>query len=84
MLCKALKNLGRSGYSDYWEKGKVGNRGCPLIFIGYAKNHAGDCYHMYIPTTGYMIETRDITWLRFMYCGKPEARDEVVVYLQVA
>ena len=31
-----------------------------------------------------MTETRDIMWLHGMYCGKPEARDEVIVYLQVA
>ena len=34
-----------------------------MIFIGYAKNHAGDCYCMYNPTTGYVTETKDITWL---------------------
>ena len=55
-----------------------------MIFIGYAKNHPGDCYCMYNPTTGNMRGARDITWLYFMYYGKPEARDEVVGHLQVA
>ena len=55
-----------------------------MIFIGYAKNHAGDCYCMYNPATGYMTETRDITWLNHMYCGQPETSNEVVVYPQVA
>ena len=68
-----------------WEKNrKVGIRGTPMIFIGYVKNHAGDCYHMYNPTTGYVTETRNIMWLHHMYYGKPKARDEVIVYLQVA
>ena len=38
---------------------------------------------MYNPTTGYMTETRDITWLHHVYYGKPEAREEVVLYLQI-
>ena len=55
-----------------------------MIFISYAKTHARNCYHMYNLTTGYVTETRDIKWLHHMYHCKPEARDEVVVYLQVA
>ena len=55
-----------------------------MIFIGYAKNQAGDCHHMYNPNRRYTTEMRDITWLHCMYYGKPEARDEVIVYLQVA
>ena len=31
-----------------------------------------------------MTKTRDITWLHCIYYGKPEARDEVVVFPQVA
>ena len=52
-----------------------------MIFIGYAKNHARDCYCMYNPNTGYMTEARVIIWLHCMYYGKSEARDEVIVYL---
>ena len=55
-----------------------------MIFIDYAKNHAGDHYCMYNPNPGHVTETRDITWLHHMYYGKPEARDKVVVYSQVA
>ena len=46
-----------------------------MIFIGYAKNHARNCYHMYNPNIGYVTEMRDITWLHRMYHGKQEARD---------
>ena len=53
-----------------------------MIFIGCAKNHARDCYFMYNPNTGYVIETRDIFWLHHMYYGKPEARDKAIVYPQ--
>ena len=39
---------------------------------------------MYNPNTRCVTEMRDITWLHCMYFGKPDARDEVVVYPQVA
>ena len=48
------------------------------------KNHSRDCYCMHNPNTWYATETRDITWLHHRYYSKPEARDKVVVYLQVA
>ena len=31
---------------------KIGNRGIPMIFISYTKNHGGDCNHMYNPLQG--------------------------------
>ena len=55
-----------------------------MIFIGYAKNHARDCYCIYNPTTEFMTEMRDIrdiTWMHHMYYGYPVAIDEVKVYL---
>ena len=55
-----------------------------MIFIGYAKNHAGNCSCMYNPNTGYVTEMRDIMWLHCMYYSKPEARDYIIVYSQVA
>ena len=55
-----------------------------MIFVSYAKNHAMDCYGMYNPNTGYVTETQDIMWLHCMYYSKPEAKDEVIVYQQLA
>ena len=55
-----------------------------MIFIGYAKNHVRDCYCIYNHNTRYVKEMRGITWLHCMYYSKPEARGEVVVYLQVS
>ena len=55
-----------------------------MSFVCYAKNHAGDCYHIYNPNIGYVTKKRDVTWLHHMYYSKPEVRDEVVVYRQVA
>ena len=64
--------------------GKVGNRGTPMIFVVYAKNHAVEYYCSCNPKTGYVTKTRDITWMHHTYYGKSKARDEVIAYLQVA
>ena len=61
MLYQALKNMEQSWYSVYRKKNRtVGKRGTPMMFIGYAKNHARNCYHMFNPNTGYITETRNI------------------------
>ena len=65
------RQKGEAGTVSMGKNGKVGNRGMPMIFIGYAENHAGDCYHMYNPTKGYATEMRDITWPHHMYYDKP-------------
>ena len=81
---KHLRIQGEAGTVSMGENGKVRNRGTPMIFISYAKNHYGDCYLMHNPNTGYVTEMRDTMWLHHMYYGKPEAKDKVTVYLLVA
>jgi hypothetical protein len=49
---------------------KLMNRGAVCIFIGYAKDHEGDCYLMWNPLTNGVHTTRDIIWLRRMYYSK--------------
>ena len=45
--------------------GKLEDRGVQCMFVGYAKDHAGDVYHMWDPDTNGIHETQDITiWLR--------------------
>ena len=46
---------------------KVENRGITCLFVGYAKDHAGDCYRMYNPVTSGIHESRDVVWLHRMY-----------------
>ena len=80
---KHLRIWGEAGTVLQGGNGKVGNRGTPRIFIHYAKNHAGDCYHIYNPITRHMAVMRDVMWLCCVHYGKPEDRDKVVVYPQV-
>ena len=64
---KHFRIWGEAGTVSTRKNRKIGNRETPLIFIDYAKNNAMDCYGMYNPTTWYVTEMRDITWLQ--YCG---------------
>ena len=84
MFCPALKNMGRCWYNVCRKNGKEGNRGTHKIFISYAKNYTRACNFMLNPNTEYVTETRDIMWLHCMYYSKPEARNEVMVYIQIA
>ena len=43
---KHLRKWGEAGKVSKGKNGKVANRGTHMIFIGYAKNHTGDCYCM--------------------------------------
>ena len=81
---KHLWIWGKAGTVSMSKNGKVVNRGTPMIFIGYDKNHARDCYCTYNPSTQCVTETREIMWLHHMYYGKAEAIDNVIVYPQVA
>ena len=49
---------------------KLKDRGITCMFVGYAGQHAGDCYEMLNWETKRIIETRDVTWLNRMYFEK--------------
>ena len=39
-----------------------------MEFVGYADEHAGNCYRMHNPVTSQVNVTRDIIWIGCMYC----------------
>ena len=39
-----------------------------MEFVGYADEHAGNCYRMHNPVTSQVNVTRDIIWIGYMYC----------------
>jgi hypothetical protein len=41
----------------------IADRGVQGMFIGYAKDHEGDCYQVWNPKTEGVHTTRDIVWL---------------------
>jgi hypothetical protein len=48
---KYLRTFGEAGIVNNGKDGKVGNRGITMVFVGYADEHAGNCYRMYNPVT---------------------------------
>jgi hypothetical protein len=50
---KYLKTFG--GIVDNRKDGKVGDRGITMVFVGYADEHAGNCYRMYNPVTSQYV-----------------------------
>jgi hypothetical protein len=56
----------------------VDDRGVQCMLVGYALDHAGDCYRMWNPDTNGIHETRDVIWLRRMFYEKPSTSYEIV------
>ena len=46
---------------------KLGDRGIPMMFVGYAKNYSHDCYRMWNPASRKITESHDVIWLHHMY-----------------
>ena len=65
------------------KSGKIIDRGVHCMFVGYATDHAGDCYRMWDPTTGRVHLTRDIRWLKRMFFTKKLTRNDTVDDLHI-
>jgi hypothetical protein len=64
---KYLRTFGEAGIVKNGKDGKVGDRGITMPFVGYADEHAGNCYRMYNPVTSGINVTRDVIWSGRMY-----------------
>ena len=59
-----MADVGRIGYvtrRDVKMKGKLAERAINCIMVGYARNHAGDVYRLYNPSTKRILLSRDVT-----------------------
>lgn len=77
-----LKTWGEAGTVKIKDKmtTKIEDRGITCMFVGYAKQHSGDCYHMLNLTTMGIHETRDIIWLHhFDFPSKMQHLDHAIV-----
>ena len=48
-------------------KAKLDDRGTVCMFVGYARQHAGDVYQMVNIKTNSVIITRDVSWINKFY-----------------
>ena len=63
---------------------KIADRGKQCMLVGYAKDHAGDCYRMYNPTTKGRHLTHDVIWLnRMFYTSRPDEVESIEVALPI-
>ena len=64
-----LKTWGEAGTVKIKNKSttNIEDRGVTCMFVGYTKQHAGDCYRMLNLNTFGIHESRDIIWLHRMY-----------------
>jgi hypothetical protein len=67
MFVKHLRTFCEAGIVRQKKGGKVGDRGITMMFVGYAQEHAGNCYRMYNPVTFEVSETPDILLMGCMY-----------------
>lgn len=66
-----LRTFGEAGVVKEGKDAKTGNRGTPMMFVGYPANSESDCYRMWNPSTNRIVETRDIIWMGYMLYSKP-------------
>ena len=69
-FAKQLRTIGEAGTVHIGKNGKVKDRGVTMLFVGYATQHEGDCWHMYNPETKRILQMRDVIWLNRMYYKK--------------
>ena len=55
-----LRTFGEAGIVKNGKDGKVGDRGITMLFVGYADEHAGNCYRMYNPVTSRVSVTQEV------------------------
>ena len=60
-------------------KSRLQDRGLVGIFLGYARDHAGDAYRMLNPTTNKVWITCDVKWLHKQYHEHHNLKTHVIL-----
>ena len=66
---KNFRQFGEVAYVKFGDKmkGKLVNRGVPMIYLGRSRDHAADSYRFLNLATDKVINSRDATWLNKVY-----------------
>ena len=66
---KHLRQFGEVAYVKFGDKikGKLENRGVPMLYLGRARNHSAETYRFLNLATNRVINSRDATWLNKVY-----------------
>jgi hypothetical protein len=61
-----MRTFGEAGVVTEGKRGKTGDRGIDMMFVGYpGREH--DSYRMWNPLTNRVVVTRDVIWLKRMF-----------------
>jgi len=62
---KKFRQFGEVAYVKFGDKmkGKLVNRGVPMIYLGCSRDHAADLYRFLNLAMDKVINSRDATWL---------------------
>jgi len=76
-----MKTLGEAGTVTISSKinAKLIDKGVTCMFVGYAKNHTGDCYKMWCEANNTYYLTRDVVFLHRMYFEAPARVREISI-----
>ena len=66
---KYLRQFGEIAYVKFGDKikGKLENRGFPMMYLGRPRNHSADTYRFLNLATDRVVHSRDATWLNRVY-----------------
>ena len=67
----SMRTWGEAGVVYRGKDGKAGNRGVPMMFVGYSERES-DTYRMWNPETNSVCNTRDVIWLKRMFYQQPQ------------
>ena len=64
-----LRQFGEVAYVKFGDKikGKLEDRGVPMLYLGRPRNHSADTYRLLNLATNKVIHSRDATWLNQVY-----------------
>ena len=81
-----LRTFGEIGYVKFVGqfKGKLQDRGLPMMYLGRARNHSADTYRMWNLATFQVVITRDVIWMHKTYgewkkLGLPSTPDQLTL-----
>ena len=64
-------------------KAKLDDRGTVCMFVGYARQHAGDIYQMVNIKTNSVIITRDVSWINKFYHEQQGDPSHRLIYIEM-
>ena len=72
-----MRTFDEAGVVYLGKDGKTGDRGTPMMFVGYV-NRESNSYRMWNPSTIRVSVTHDVVWMKRMFQIRP-AREHYVV-----